>query len=589
MLLAQLSLGLWGIADGWARGHNGFNSAAYQLAARNSLRWETLFPVQYHTGNTAPKPSQYYTHAPLGLHLHNVAAVAVFGDSEATIRGVATVMGLFAVLALFWCVRRFYGDAVAVLASAVYVALPINAIYLNMTNHASGYIAWQMLAFVAALTLVDGFKTSATRHAREWKLFGALLFAQLMTHAWSWCSYVSAFALATAWVGSMVRRAVFQAGGARPPRREVGFFVAYCAWVLMAFASHFVLVAWAQKGVGELERVFEARQAAANWSVRSHFELIPALMFSRTMLGLAAAWLLWQCTRLVRGTLELRGVIPLGFLLSGGVIYALFLQSAMIHSYWAWYLLPFFAVAAAELTLTLGAAVAAGAARLLTRLSAGPTVGWLGGRTAQTALAFVVALALLAPFAVHTAQLVPVGRRFGGSLWFAYPERGPIPRYLSGRRELAFARFVREMTARDVGVYVHGSFERLLPENRWFTTLDRAHERTEQLPPKPSKKKAKKKRLPGGWVAVGLATKALDRELAELSTRYTVLLVGPYFVVDYRRGPGARVYEMRSDPAGAAYRFFVNADEPPLRFEESPARTADWVARAARLRAPKPE
>ncbi|HSN81445.1 MAG TPA: hypothetical protein VLS88_02610, partial [Polyangiales bacterium] len=77
ILALQVFLAVLGIADQWTRGHNGWNGAAYHNAARNTLRWDVLFPLQYETANVPPRKDQLYTHAPLGVHLHNVASLAL--------------------------------------------------------------------------------------------------------------------------------------------------------------------------------------------------------------------------------------------------------------------------------------------------------------------------------------------------------------------------------------------------------------------------------------------------------------------------------------------------------------------------------
>ena len=163
LLSCQVFLGLWGVADQWTRGHNGWNGAAYHNGARNTLRWGEVFPLQYDTANVPPKKERLYTHAPLGLHLHNVVSVRVFGDRELSIRLVAAFMSIAALCMLFAVVQRLWSDAHGLLAAAVYVALPINAIYTNMANHSAGFIFWSELAegFGLGDALTRGFAVSA--------------------------------------------------------------------------------------------------------------------------------------------------------------------------------------------------------------------------------------------------------------------------------------------------------------------------------------------------------------------------------------------------------------------------------------------
>jgi 4-amino-4-deoxy-L-arabinose transferase-like glycosyltransferase len=565
VLLAQLALGLWGVADGWTRGHNGFNSAAYQLAARNSLRWGLLFPAQYYTGNTPPTATKLYTHAPLGLHLHNTAAVAVFGDSEATIRGVAAAMGVLAVLALFVVVRRFYGRLEAAVASAIYVALPINAIYLNMTNHVSGFVAWSLAALACYLSLVDHLEQGTGKGSTKAWLFAGLLLSQGMSMEWAWGGDIIAFVIGVAWGWSLLGRALRRSHTPRPRWAEAGWLAVFCLWVLTVFGSHFLLIYLTRDGFDEIKSVFHARQAAATWSLKSHFEMIPALMFSRSMLALGGVWLLWAAVEGLRGRAKARMLIPVSFAVTGAVFYGVFLQSAMVHSYWAWFFLPFFAIASTELVLGLARAAAGLAARVL-------KPSW-----ARAGVGVVVTLACFAPFLTHAYRVIPVGRRYGGSMWFAVPERGPMPKYQSSRPELVFARFVRDATDRDVGVYLHTSFERTIPENRWFTTLDRSFKRTDKVP-KAVKRRLQKK-LSGGWVLVGLTRAVPQSDILRIGNAHAVDFVGPYFMVDYRKPRGVRVFDLVPGEASAAYRFFVTADEPPVSLVRNGAQERKWSER----------
>src|SRR5262245_20847048 len=94
LLLGQAFLGFMGAGDQFALGHNGWNSSAYVQSARNTLRWGTLFPVEYYTGRTPPTMEDCYTHHPLAMHLHNVLALLLFGDHEGTIRAVPAFFGV---------------------------------------------------------------------------------------------------------------------------------------------------------------------------------------------------------------------------------------------------------------------------------------------------------------------------------------------------------------------------------------------------------------------------------------------------------------------------------------------------------------
>ena len=192
VLAFQVFLSVWGVADQWTRGHNGWNGAAYHNAARNTLRWKVLFPLQYETANVPPRKDQVYTHAPLALHLHNVLAVKLFGDRELSIRLVAGFWSTAALVMLFAVVRRLWDDAHALVASAIYVVLPINAIYTNMANHSAGFIFWALLAL---------YLYASAPHSEPWRAsrLVAFSFALAMSALWDWPAYYVATCIAIDW------------------------------------------------------------------------------------------------------------------------------------------------------------------------------------------------------------------------------------------------------------------------------------------------------------------------------------------------------------------------------------------------------
>ena len=162
ILLLQCIFSLAGIANLWQLGHNGYNGAAYQQGARNSLRFGLLFPAQYYCDRSkAPISKKLYTHAPLALHAHIVACTSLLGDSEWSVRLTPALYGVLALIALLVIVKQRWGDGQAVIAGAVYVLLPINHSYANMVNHSTGFIFWSLLTLESYLRWTE---TPGTRH-----------------------------------------------------------------------------------------------------------------------------------------------------------------------------------------------------------------------------------------------------------------------------------------------------------------------------------------------------------------------------------------------------------------------------------------
>jgi hypothetical protein len=548
VLAVQVFLAVWGVADQWTRGHNGWNGSAYHNAARNTLRWDVLFPLQYETANAPPKKERLYTHAPLALHLHNVASVKLFGDREASIRLVAGFWSVAALCMLFAVVRRLWDDAHALAASALYVALPINAIYTNMANHSAGFIFWSLLTLYLYI--------HATR-APPWRRSDYTLFliAFAIAASWDWPAYYIAACVAAHWAWTLRPRRSAPAGGSATQ------LALFCVWVVALFAGHFVLVEAVSGNLDELAGAFNTRRALSWGRFRTHLLVVPELMFTAPVLALCAAWMAAWGVRVVRGTARARDLVPVAFLIAGLIHYWTFRWSAIVHSYWAWPMLPAVAIA---VPVSLFA---------MTR--------WLRER-AGTAVSFSVVL-LLIPLAIRVVQLVPEGREVGGSMWFFTPVRGAMDTYDSGRPELRFAEHVKSWTDRSTGVQLHTSLKRLRLEPRFDITLDRVTHRWSQNPRSeiPNDKGAT------GWVFVAALDAFTEEQRAVFASRHPYRQLGNYFMVDLRTSArDIQAGGWTPAPMSARWWLLRSAFEPPVSSSRLTAVERSLGSEAAELDAP---
>jgi hypothetical protein len=549
ILSLQVFLAVWGVADQWTRGHNGWNGAAYHNAARNTVRWRVLFPLQYETANVPPDEDQLYTHAPLALHLHDVASFALFGDREASIRLVAGFWSIAALCMLFFVVRRLWDDAHALAASAIYVALPINAIYANMANHSAGFIFWGLLT-------VYLYVRASRAPPFPWGRFALFLGSFAMAASWDWPAYYVAVCISMHWALASWRQKADQTGSAA--FLQLGIF---CAWVLALFAGHFVLVELLTGNLDELTGTFNARRALSWARFRTHLLVVPELMFTAPVLALGAAWIGAWTIRLWRGSARPRDLVPVAFMAAGLVHYWTFRWSAVVHSYWAWPTLPAVAIMVAASLL--------GAGR------------WIRDR-AGLAPSLAVAL-LLVPLAVRVAQIVPEGRRVGGSMWFFTPVRGPMDTYDSGRPELRFAERVKGWTDRQTGVQLHTGLKTRRLEPRFDITLDRV---THRWLPRPREQMSSDKGATG-WVFVAAVDAFSDSERALFASRHPYRQYGDYFMLDLRReGRDIEVWNLTTLAFDARWWLFHSAFEPPVRAARSIAEEQALEEKVAALRDP---
>ncbi len=539
------------VAAMMTRGHNGWNSAAYQLAARNTLRWKLLFPLQYYTGTSDPGSSVVYTHHPLGMHLHNVAAMWLFGDHESSIRIVAATHAVLAIAALIFVVWKLWNPPTGLLAGAFYVLLPIVVIYTNMANHVSGYVFYTLLCFYSYLRYQQAARDGWSAQTRRWLL--ATLVAFVMAGIWDWPANYAALAIAAHWAGVMVVRAFRARRGPKSSASasrlwpQWACWVAFCITVLSVFFGHFALAHHFGGGVDELLRTAGERQGTIGRDFGDHLQLVPPLMFTVPVLVGTAAWFVVTLVLTCIGKGAAKNLIPFVFLIGGSIHYVVFKSSAVVHSFWAWHACPGVAIACAALV----AWVVRGATQ------------WPAIRErnmTHRALAGIIVGVSLLPLIVRNIEISPGARHVGGAMWFITNVRGPIQTYHSGLPGLRFAEQVREWTDRGTGVLVDRSIETTIPEPRWYTTLDREKRKVRRLPD------ALPDSLPR-WVYVSLKSRINREQRAAYASKHPYYECGDFVMVDLRReAVDIRVYRLETQPADFRYAYLVSPYEGPYRW-----------------------
>lgn len=514
LLTVQAGFGFQGLANYWQWGHNGFNGAAYHQAARNSLRWGLIFPAQYAAGNRLPQPNELYTRAPLALHAHTTASVALFGDREASVRLVPAVHGVLALLMLFVLVRRHWGDPTAAVVCTLYLLMPINHGFANMANHSTGCFAWGLAALYCYLE---------RRRARRVRWTLALFATFFMALQWDWTAYGVALVVAVHWLYDS-----FRAGPSL--RAEHAVWAAFCAFVLANFAGLFWL---AHETVGSLDAVMSsvsARSKSPDGIYARLWAETLAPMFTAPMLALAGLWSLLAAARHVRGLLRARDLIVYAWGFAGTAYVLAFKSTALVHIYWPWPLNLFVALAAGTLVM---------------RLARFAPTRW------RTSAELVLATALIVSFASYSVDLIPEGRRMAGT----FNHRG----YDSEASKIAFSREVERLTTPDTGVLMLRNFKH---RAEVVTTLDRVRgwtDRADRIQP------PRHIRAVDGWVVVGKATPANRRQRERAAREHPYAQFGEYFVVDYRReGQRVQVWRLAPRERGLAWRFFHSFHEPEL-------------------------
>jgi hypothetical protein len=324
--------------------------------------------------------------------------------------------------------------------------------------------------------------------------------------------------------------------------------------VLALFGGHFLLVRLMVGTTEELAGTFDERRDIPWERFKAHLEVVPELMFTNVVLAICAIWLLVAAWRIARGRFPARDMIPLSFGVGGIIHYLVFRWPAIVHSYWAWTMLPFVAIACATAVIWMSGLVR----RLALERVSEPNGS---RRRSLAAVAAVLPFLLLAPLAVRAIDLVPDGRSVAGSLWFVRPVRGAVTEgYASGRPELRFADQVRRWTDRSTGILVHRSISALNPEPRFDITLDRElHHVDRPIRVGPERLGV------DGWVFIGRVGHVPRRTILRYAADYPFHQFGEFFMVDLRRtGPDVRIWEIEPRAMTLAHWFWRSPFEGPV-------------------------
>jgi 4-amino-4-deoxy-L-arabinose transferase-like glycosyltransferase len=571
----QCLFGLAGIADNWVAGHNGYNGAAYHQGARNAMRFGLLFPSQYHCDRTIPPPPvKLYTHAPLALHGHVMACLAIFGDHEWAVRLTPAFHGVLALIALLWIVRKRWGEGHALVAGSIYVLLPINHSYANMVNHTTGFIFWSLLAMESYLSWTEtrglaengAIALAPLRGSPRQRLrLAAFFVCCLVAMQWDWPAYYVMAAIALHWFVVIIRG---PSGSAR--FRDLGVLALFCALVLANFFGFIALVYHAAGTLQGLAATARSRSVEFPGIYGALWEKTIVPDFSMPVLLCGALWLPALFIRLIRRRGQDRDLIPAAFFFAGVAHLLTFKNTALVHAYWPWPLNPFFAVAASSVLLWAGGSLASRARECLEQ-----NASWASGRLAVKAAEVIPLLLVLAIFyfiyLAHTLPLIEKGRQFGG----VFVERG----YVSIAELILFSKTVRDQTTPDTVIYTHPSLRYQVQMN---VSLDRTWRRARRLkaPGKPAAVSAPS-------VAIGAVTGTDPKDIVAAATRYRYRQYGDHYLVDYRYpGQDIQIYEWEKRPASLYWKFWVNPFEPfrrPTRDLQAERRLWSLIARRPKI------
>ncbi|HEY3819745.1 MAG TPA: glycosyltransferase family 39 protein [Polyangiaceae bacterium] len=424
---------LWGVFSIPAGGHLGAGSAGNVMAAEQMLKWHILYPAWGWYDGQPPLTTAYICHHPFGQYWVPAVFLAVFGHHDVVVRLPAALMSVAIPPLLYGIAREKWGVPAGAVAAASYVVLPIAVGFSQFLNLETFCIFGALLFFWGhSRHMVTGKR----RH------LAASLVGLCFACSGDWAGYllvapVLAWALFRAFVLPRRLTPRFDRGPyARWWALSVAIAVGSALMWLYLFYSAGQLIDWIgaaqNRGGGEglkLKAVFEARK---NWIDFSFTPLAIAL-------GKYAAPL---CALRLFVTRRDEESYSLALCFGAAAQYVVFKQGADIHIFWSHYFAPYFALAMAQVFVSLGAIV-------------GFVVRRFSWRLAPVVASWVTLTAGLIPVAAMARDGVAslwVWRRTGGR----YDENGGVIRsHLDMLRVLE--KVVNPVTIRGTPIDTHPS------------------------------------------------------------------------------------------------------------------------------------
>lgn len=351
LAVATLWFGLvaaWELFGPLLAGHYA-SSASLGIIGENMLRWKIAGPVWEYT-TSRPSPALYYCHHPWGIFWTTVPFLKIFGHHDFVCRLPAVLLSVATPPLLYAVARSIWRPAAGAMAALAFTVLPIALSFANFNALEVPVIAWGLL-------MTWGF-VRLTQTSRRRYLFVAVLGALLALNA-DWPAFVL--------VGGLLAFGLFRA--VLLPRRAFGGFDArrYMQWwALAATSAVLTLAAYVAvfHGAGKLTDLLDSYGHRSSGNALSLAAVLQArrywieLSFTPVAILLGKVGAVLALGRLVVRRSE-HEVVPLVWLGMATAQYVVFKQGADIHVFWPHYFAAYFALAVGALVATLASLLGA--------------------------------------------------------------------------------------------------------------------------------------------------------------------------------------------------------------------------------------
>ena len=325
LVFSIFSAHLWtnsrGLLRTWQWGHDGFNGSAFSQAARNSLRFGISAQAQYYTGITPPPVEELYTHHPLMLHAHLVAAYHFLGDYIWIGRLIPFIYSSLIFVMIFAITWHWWGRIAALVASTIWAVTPLTIVYANMINHEVGGIFWSLAMIASSFRYFESQK-------KKW-FFASLISATICVQ-FDWPGYYIAFFLAIHAIGYAFTHAL---------KQQLVWILSFSFVILANFFGFFL---WIRLSIGNLQGMEHAliTRMGMNKNFFSTIWIHLLDLHGQIMLLSTAIWLIWLIHRITQKKNKHTDFLPLFFIVAQIIHTFAFKNAGFLHAYWTYWLVP---------------------------------------------------------------------------------------------------------------------------------------------------------------------------------------------------------------------------------------------------------
>jgi hypothetical protein len=362
-----LAYSSFGIAGYFLWGHHGYHGATYMQRAKMTLRFGLVTPTTA-WGYEQPTWASYYFHHPIGYHHLLDLPILIFGDHEWVARGVAAAGGLFTLWALFALVRRWWSREWALLAIAIYVALPV----ITSFSVLSDPMLLEMACAIAIVNIYLRYLQDPKRKRLLWACAAFVAGGLLM-----WEVYFEALFLAIA--------ASFWMLSSRA--RQVGRWAAG-KWILATglasgavFAFHFLYILHVHMMADFRSSFHERSNASFDFALSRHKQWLE-ILYGRPVVYIGFAWMAVFLCRLALKKARWRDQAVWMFFQINTLYIALFVEASAVHLYRVFFYSTFLTLATVDLigdAYSLTGWLLRGRGRLTRRVAVAVAVVLIGG------------------------------------------------------------------------------------------------------------------------------------------------------------------------------------------------------------------